>query len=147
MKIRGYRIELGEIELTLDKHDTVKQAVVVAREDEPGDKRLVAYCLAEEGKNISTGELRKFLSDKLPEYMMPSAFVQVENFPRTPSGKIDRRNLPAPSGNRPDLGNVFVAPETDLQKMFANKWEHLLKLEGIGVHDNFSSWEVIPCLL
>ena len=69
--------------------------------------------------------------------MMPSAFVQVENFPRTPSGKIDRRNLPAPSGKRPDLGNVFVAPETDLQKMFANKWEHLLKLEGIGIHDNF----------
>lgn len=137
VKIRGYRIELGEIELTLDKHDTVKQAVVVAREDEPGDKRLVAYCLAEEGKNISTGELRKFLSDKLPEYMMPSAFVQVENFPRTPSGKIDRRNLPAPSGKRPDLGNVFVAPESDLQKMFATKWEQLLKLEGVGIHDNF----------
>jgi amino acid adenylation domain-containing protein len=137
VKIRGYRIELGEIELTLDKHDSVKQAVVVAREDEPGDKRLVAYCLAEEGKNISTGELRKFLSDKLPEYMMPSAFVKVEEFPRTPSGKIDRRNLPAPSNKRPDLNNVFVAPETELQKMFASKWGQLLKIEGIGIHDNF----------
>ncbi len=137
VKVRGYRIELGEIELTLDKHTSVKQAVVTAREDEPGDKRLVAYCLPHEAKNINAGELRKFLSDKLPEYMMPSAFVQMENFPRTPSGKIDRRNLPAPSNKRPELGNVFVAPETDLQKTFAKAWSKLLKVEGIGINDNF----------
>ena len=137
VKVRGYRIELGEIELTLDKHASVKQAVVVAREDEPGDKRLVAYCLPHDGKNINAGELRKFLSDKLPEYMMPSAFVQMENFPRTPSGKIDRRNLPAPSNKRPELGNVFVAPETDLQKTFSSAWSKLLKVEGIGINDNF----------
>lgn len=137
VKVRGYRIELGEIELTLDKHASVKQAVVVAREDEPGDKRLVAYCLPHDGKNINAGELRKFLADKLPEYMMPSAFVQMENFPRTPSGKIDRRNLPAPSNKRPELGNIFVAPETDLQKTFATAWSKLLKVEGIGINDNF----------
>lgn len=137
VKVRGYRIELGEIELTLDKHASVKQAVVVAREDEPGDKRLVAYCLLHDGKNMNAGELRKFLADKLPEYMMPSAFVQMENFPRTPSGKIDRRSLPAPSNKRPELGNIFVAPETDLQKTFATAWSKLLKVEGIGINDNF----------
>ncbi|HNU48253.1 MAG TPA: beta-ketoacyl synthase N-terminal-like domain-containing protein, partial [Bacteroidia bacterium] len=137
VKVRGYTIELGEIELTLDKHVSVKQAVVIAREDEPGDKRLVAYCLPNDNKKILAGELRQFLQDKLPEYMMPSAFVQVENFPRTPSGKIDRRGLPAPSNQRPDLSTVFVAAETDLQKTFAKTWSKLLKVDPIGINDNF----------
>jgi len=137
VKVRGYRIELGEIELTLDKHVSVKQAVVIAREDEPGDKRLVAYCLPNDNKKILAGELRQFLQDKLPEYMMPSAFVQVENLPRTPSGKIDRRGLPAPSNQRPDLSTVFVAAETDLQKTFAKIWNKLLKVDPIGINDNF----------
>jgi len=133
--------------LTLDKHVSVKQAVVIAREDEPGDKRLVAYCLPNDNKKILclpndnkkilAGELRQFLQDKLPEYMMPSAFVQVENLPRTPSGKIDRRGLPAPSNQRPDLSTVFVAAETDLQKTFAKIWNKLLKVDPIGINDNF----------
>ncbi|HRB37884.1 MAG TPA: non-ribosomal peptide synthetase, partial [Bacteroidia bacterium] len=135
VKVRGYRIELGEIELTLDKHATVKQAVVIAREDEPGDKRLVAYCLPHDNKKILAGELRQFLQDKLPEYMMPSAFVQIEEFPRTPSGKIDRRSLPAPSNKRPDIGTVFVAAETDLQKTFVKTWSKLLKVAEIGIND------------
>ncbi len=137
VKVRGYRIELGEIELTLDKHSSVNAAVVIAREDEPGDKRLVAYLIPEQGKNINASELRKFLSDKLPEYMMPSAFVQMESFPRTPSGKIDRRNLPAPSNKRPELSTLFAAPQSDMEKQFAKLWCKLLKIDSVGTSDNF----------
>ncbi|HKR03180.1 MAG TPA: amino acid adenylation domain-containing protein, partial [Bacteroidia bacterium] len=137
VKVRGYRIELGEIEIALGKNSSVTQCVVIAREDEPGDKRLVAYVIPNEKNNFHQNELRKFLKGKLPDYMMPSAFVQMEIFPRTPSGKIDKRSLPKPELKRPELDTIFVEPQTDLEKTFAKIWSKLLRIDKIGINDNF----------
>lgn len=137
VKVRGYRIELGEIEVTLSKHNSVNQCVVIVREDEPGDKRLVAYVITKSENDFHQNDLRKFLKDKLPDYMMPSAFVQMAVFPRTPSGKIDKRNLPKSEFKRPELDSVYVEPRTDLEKIFAKTWSSLLRIEKIGMKDNF----------
>ncbi|MEO5570319.1 MAG: amino acid adenylation domain-containing protein, partial [Bacteroidia bacterium] len=137
VKVRGYRIELGEIEIALGKNADVNQCVVIAREDEPGDKRLVAYIIPNEKNNFHQNELRKFLKDKLPDYMMPSAFVQMEVFPRTPSGKIDKRSLPKPELKRPELDSIFVEAQTDLEKTFAKIWSKFLRIDKVGINDNF----------
>src|ERR1051326_8651173 len=96
VKVRGYRIELGEVEAALREHEAVRECVVVAREDAGGDKRLVAYFVAADGEGPTAGELRGFVGRRVPEYMVPSAFVPVQGWPLTPSGKVDRRALPAP---------------------------------------------------
>ncbi|HMT29886.1 MAG TPA: beta-ketoacyl synthase N-terminal-like domain-containing protein, partial [Bacteroidia bacterium] len=137
VKVRGYRIELGEVEVTLSKHPFVTQAAVTVREDEPGDKRLVAYLVLEGGKKLSPGEIRKFISDKLPEYMLPSSFVFLDALPKTPSGKIDRRSLPKPDESRPDIGIPFVAPQTHEEKSIAILWSQLLRIDKVGIDDNF----------
>jgi amino acid adenylation domain-containing protein len=137
VKIRGFRIELGEIEAVLAEHPAVGQCVVLAREDVPGDKRLVAYVAEDDQKKSSVEVLRVFLKDKLPEYMIPSAFVMLNQFPLTSSGKVDRRALPAPDKTRPELEKAFVAPRTDVEKELERIWIEVLCLERVGIHDNF----------
>jgi acyl carrier protein len=136
VKIRGYRIELGEIESVLRQHPGVRQAVVVAREDVSGDKLLVAYLVAA-SQNSSVSELRGFLKAKLPEYMVPSAFMFLDVLPLTPNGKIDRKSLPAPDGHRNELEQAYVAPRSPTEEIVAGIWAEVLKLEQVGVRDNF----------
>ncbi|MBE9229223.1 amino acid adenylation domain-containing protein, partial [Phormidium sp. LEGE 05292] len=144
VKIRGFRIELGEIEAILNQHPQVQTAVVIAtptarwreREDIPGDKRLVAYIIPEIETTPTNNELRQYLKSKLPEYMVPSAFVLLEAFPLTPNGKIDRRALPAPDFHtqQPDK---YQAPRTPVEEILAQAWKQILKLNQVGIHDNF----------
>ncbi len=136
VKIRGFRIELGEIETVLRKHPALKETMVMAREDTPGDRRLVAYVVPEEEPSPA-GELRRFLKEKLPEYMVPSAFVTLEALPLTPNGKVDRGALPSPDWTRPELERAFVAPRTPVEEVLSGIWAQVLGVERIGVHDNF----------
>ncbi|NPC71099.1 amino acid adenylation domain-containing protein [Corallococcus exiguus] len=137
VKVRGYRIELGEIEVALGSHPAVKQVAVVAREDVPGDKRLVAYVVPDGTLEHAAGTLRRHLSTRVPDYMVPSAFVVMDALPRTPSGKIDRRGLPAPLPTRPELQQAFVAPRSPLERTIADAWAQLLRIDRVGVHDSF----------
>jgi aspartate racemase len=137
VKIRGYRIELGEIETILEEHSRIGQAVVVGREETRGDKRLVGYVVPNGAPAPDTSELRSFVQRKLPDYMVPSAFVFLDALPLTPSGKVDRRALPALDQSRPELEIPFVAPRTPLEESMAKIWAELLKVEKVGVHDNF----------
>jgi amino acid adenylation domain-containing protein/non-ribosomal peptide synthase protein (TIGR01720 family) len=136
VKIRGFRIELGEVESVLSQHPAIRETVVLAREDEPGNKRLVAYIVpSQESALIS--ELRDFLKEKLPEYMVPSAFVTLKALPLTPNGKVDRQALPAPDSVRPELEGRFVAPRTPIEETIAKIWAQVLGLERISIYDNF----------
>jgi len=137
VKVRGIRVELGEIENHLLNHPLVTGAVVLAREDTAGDVRLVAYIVAKQEPGPSSNELRGHLKQKLPDCMVPSAFVMLDALPLTPNGKVDRRALPAPDPGRPDLEKTFVAPRTPLEETLADIWAEVLKLERVGVHDNF----------
>jgi amino acid adenylation domain-containing protein/thioester reductase-like protein/non-ribosomal peptide synthase protein (TIGR01720 family) len=137
VKLRGFRIELGEIEAALAQHAAVAEAVVVAREDLPNDKRLVAYLVANQESGPPMSDLRHFLQAKLPAYMIPAAFVLLEALPLTPNGKVDRRALPAPDPARPELEGTFIAPRTPTEEVVAGLWAEVLGLERVGVHDNF----------
>lgn len=136
VKIRGNRVEIGEIEVLLNQLDGVQQSVVIAREDTPGDKRLVAYLVASHSK-ISTAQVRDSVEEKLPEFMMPSAFVWLTELPKTTSGKIDRNNLPKPDLKRPELATLYKPAATTTQKQLTGIWMDLLQLEKIGIDDNF----------
>jgi amino acid adenylation domain-containing protein len=137
IKLRGFRIELGEIEAVLVRQDGVKEAVVIAREDNPGDKRLVAYFVARPDANPVMGDLKTALKATLPEYMVPSAMVKLDAFPLLPNGKIDVRSLPMPDYSRAELADTFVAPRTDVEKGVASIWSEVLGIEKIGVYDSF----------
>ncbi|HEX2273703.1 MAG TPA: condensation domain-containing protein, partial [Acidimicrobiales bacterium] len=137
LKVRGFRIESGEVEAALVGHPAVSEAVVTAREDTPGDKRLVAYFVAAGAPPPGSSELRRFLSDRLPPYMVPTAFVPVDAFPQTPNGKIDRAALPPPPHTRPDLATEWVAPRSPSEEALASIWSEVLGFEGVGVHDDF----------
>ena len=137
VKIRGYRIELGEIESVLDQHSAIRQAVVVAREDTPGDKRLVAYLIMEMGQRIDIGELRQFVREKLPDYMVPSAFVFLDEFPMTPNRKVNRKALPAPDDLAVSRQKQFVAPRDEIEQTIARIIADILHLEHVGVYDSF----------
>ncbi|MBD2385751.1 non-ribosomal peptide synthetase [Cylindrospermum sp. FACHB-282] len=137
VKIRGFRIELGEIEAALSLYPDVLQAVVIAREDVPGDKRLVAYLVSNPGQVLTISSLRHFLQEKLPSYMLPSAFVTLEKLPLTPNGKIDRRALPAADISRTDLTTDFVSPRNPTEEMIAGIWAQVLGVEQVGINDNF----------
>ncbi len=136
VKIRGFRIELGEIETILSQHLDVEKCVVVAREDRPGNKRLVAYVVGKQETEAKQADLRQHLKIHLPDYMIPAAFVMLDDLPIDPNGKINRRALPAPDTSRIDVTD-FVAPEGAVQEMLAEMWQELLQFERIGVHDNF----------
>jgi amino acid adenylation domain-containing protein len=136
VKIRGYRIELGEIEATLASHPQVRSCAVLAREDEPGDKQLVAYVVSRDGEAPGPDTMRVFLKEKLPDYMVPARLVHLDSLPLTPNGKIDRKALPAPSRDVSG-GGEGAAPRTETEKRVAAIWGELLKLDGIGIHDDF----------
>jgi amino acid adenylation domain-containing protein len=137
VKIRGFRIELAEIEALLNQYPNVPENVVIAREDELGNKRLVAYIVAPSEPAPNTSELRQFLQKQLPDYMIPSAFVMLEALPLTPNGKIDRRALPAPDWSHREAENSMVNPRNELEKQLTLIWEQVLGVKPIGVKDNF----------
>ncbi|MBA3468307.1 MAG: amino acid adenylation domain-containing protein, partial [Herpetosiphonaceae bacterium] len=137
VKIRGFRIELGEIEAVLGQHPAVRETVVLAREDTPGDRRLAAYVVAQPGQEPPISALRAFLQAKLPEYMIPAAFVFLETLPLTRNGKVDRPALPMPQSTRDQLQSQFTAPATAVETLLAEVWAEILDRENIGVHDNF----------
>ena len=137
VKIRGFRIELGEIEAALGQHPDIAQAVVVAREDAPGEKRLVAYFVSNQKQAPSSSELRAFLATKLPEYMVPWAFVTLKSLPLTPNGKVDRRSLPEPDSAKAKLEGTFAEPRTPAEETIAQIWGQMLEVEKVGIYDNF----------
>ena len=137
VKVRGFRIELGEIEAVLRSHPQVDDAVVLARTDVPGDTRLVGYVVAAAGETISVGDLRSHLRTQLPEYMVPAFIITLDAFPLTPSGKVDRKALPAPDATRPQQETPYVAPRTPTEEKLAAMAAELLGLERVGVEDNF----------
>jgi acyl carrier protein len=134
VKLRGFRVEPGEVEAALEAHPGVDKALVVLREDTPGDPRLVAYLVG--GEPPPGGELRRHLAVTLPEYMIPSAFVTLDSLPLTPNGKIDRRALPAPDRSG-GLARGYVAPRTPVEELLCGAWAEVLGVERVGVEDNF----------
>jgi amino acid adenylation domain-containing protein len=137
VKIRGVRIELREIEMLLGEHPGLREVVVIAREDQPGDQRLVAYVVPQQEQVLTTDELRRFLKDKLPNYMMPSAFVMLQALPLTPNGKVDRQALPMPDQVRLEQEESFVAPRNPLEQTITQIWEDVLGIKPISIKDNF----------
>jgi acyl-CoA synthetase (AMP-forming)/AMP-acid ligase II/acyl carrier protein len=134
VKIRGFRVELGEIEVVLTQHPAVEQALVVAREDVGG---LVAYVVTKKNQAPTVSDLRHFLKHDLPEYMVPSDFILLDAFPLTPNRKVDRCALPGPGRSRTDRGNLFIGLSNPIEQRIADIWTEILKLECLGVHDNF----------
>ncbi len=132
VKIRGFRIELGEIEAVLVEHPAVREAVVLAREEQ-----LVAYVVPHRESKPTTSELRNYLKEQLPEYMVPSVFVSLEALPLLPNGKVNRRALPAPEGVRPTLAAAYEAPRSEVERAIATVWREVLHLEKVGINDNF----------
>ena len=137
VKIRGFRIELGEIESVLSHNTALREAIVVAREDAPGDRRLVAYIVPASPRASLIAELRAFLKEKLPDYMVPSFFVVLEALPLTSNGKLDRNALPAPEEVRPEMEVAYVAPRSELERAIADVWKDVLHVEEVGLYDNF----------
>jgi amino acid adenylation domain-containing protein len=135
VKIRGFRIELGEIESQLSRDSLVKDAAVVARKDQFGDSQVIAYVVANEGKSVEPQEIRSRLADALPPYMIPAVFVVLDQLPLTPNGKIDRNALPAPRLS--DFNHRYVAPRTPIEMALATLWGEVLKVDSVGIHDNF----------
>lgn len=137
VKISGFRIEPREISAVLSTHPSLTAAAVVAREDTPGQKVLVAYIVGNSEGGLNTDELRSYLKERLPEYMVPSVFVPLEALPLTANGKVDWRALPAPQVSLTRAGKEYVAPRNDLQQQLVDIWEELFKLQPIGITDNF----------
>ena len=137
VKVQGYRIELGEIESKLIEHEGVENCVVVVREDLPGEKRLVGYVIAKPGANLQIPALREFLREKLPEYMVPSRIVFIDQFPLTPNGKVDRRALPASAPSSAEIAAGKAAPRDILELQLARLWEKILNVHPVGLRDNF----------
>lgn len=137
VKIRGYRIELGEIETALQQHPGVRTAVVVAVGESTNNKQLVAYFVSKAGQSPTTNELRDFLNQKLPDYMVPAAFVMLESLMLTPNGKLDRKSLPIPESTSYELKKAFTAPRDTLELQLAQLWEEVLGIKSVSVKDNF----------
>jgi acyl carrier protein len=137
IKLRGFRIEPGEIEAALARHDAVEAAVAIAREDAAGDQRLVAYVVARSEPPPTVGELREFVKRQLPDYMVPSAVVLLDELPLTESGKVDRKLLPSPESAREDHDSPYVTPRTPIETVLAGLVAGVVELDRVGVHDDF----------
>jgi amino acid adenylation domain-containing protein len=137
VKIRGFRIELGEIEAALGTHPEVRQTLVLAREDRPGDKQLVAYVVPRDGASLSVGSVREYLGNRLPAYMLPQALVPLDEFPLTLNGKVDRKRLPTPQTASHGSAARVIAPRTELERTIADAWRDVLQVDEVGVDDNF----------
>ncbi len=137
VKLRGNRVELGEIETALAAHEAVNEIVVILREDQPGDQRLVAYFIPVRNVQPQPGELREYLSHKLPEYMLPAAIVPLKSFPLTRNGKVDRFKLPAPDEIEMQQSKTFVGPRTPVEEIVADIWAKLFRVKQVSRHDNF----------
>jgi amino acid adenylation domain-containing protein len=137
IKLRGFRIELGEVEAVLRKHPQVRENIVLVREDEPGDRRLVAYLVTTDGADISNSDLRTFLHIRLPDYMIPSAFIRLDALPLTSNGKVDRGALPRPDDISAKPRHDYVAPRAEFERSLANIWQQVLRVAMVGVEDNF----------
>jgi len=142
VKVRGFRIELGEIETMMAQHPAVEEAVVIVREDTPGEKTLVGYLVSRtlseaDAINQLIPQLRRFLKQKLPDYMVPNTFVTLDAMPLTPNGKVDRKALPVPDSSRPELEEIYVAPTTAIEQHIADIWAQVLNIKRVGIHDNF----------
>jgi len=136
VKVRGFRIEPGEIEAAVIECEGVRECVALVREAR-GEKLLVAYVVAESAEPPRSSELRASLRERLPDYMVPSTFVMLDEMPLTPNGKVDRRALPALDGSRPELESRYVEPRTSLEKLLAEMWQDVLEIEAVGIHDDF----------
>ncbi len=137
VKIDGHRVEIAEIEATLMDLDEVKEAAVVALEKRPGDRRLAAYVVPNRCPAPTVSELRRHLAEKIPDYMIPSTFTMLDALPLTPTGKVDRRALPDPGRERPELPHPYVGPRTPLEEMLAAMWAEVLDVERVGIRDDF----------
>ena len=137
IKLRGFRIELSEIETLLKQHSAIQDAAVILREDQPGDKRIVAYIVGKSENTISIPEVKTFVKDNLPEYMVPSAFISLDKLPLNQNGKIDRKALPIPGSGQMDAKESFAAPRDDLEIQITKCWEKALGFQPIGIKDNF----------
>ncbi len=137
VKVRGYRIELGEIDAVLSSHELVKQAVTSPWEQQPGSAALACYILPRPGATPSVTDLRRYAEERLPDYMVPSAFVTVSEFPLTPSGKVDRRALPKPVRDRPALDTEYTAPGSPWEETLSNLWKEVLGMDAVGINDSF----------
>ncbi|RYZ41974.1 MAG: amino acid adenylation domain-containing protein [Myxococcaceae bacterium] len=135
VKLRGFRIELGEVEATLRQYSGVRDAVAVVREDPPGTRRLVGYVV--HAADLDTTALRAFMKERLPEHLVPAAFVALDALPLSPGGKLDRAALPAPDAARVGTGKAFIEPRTEAEKTLAALWAQVLGVERVGLHDNF----------
>ncbi|WP_414529157.1 amino acid adenylation domain-containing protein [Nodularia chucula] len=137
VKIRGFRIELGEIENALLKHRSLRETVVLVREDKAGHQQLVAYIVSLQSQIPTVNELRKYLKELLPDYMIPGIFIFLDTLPFLPNGKVDRRALPVPENLRPDLRVSFQLPQSEMEQQIAKLWQEVLHLDQVGIHDNF----------
>jgi acyl carrier protein len=137
VKIRGFRIELEEIESIINQHVLVQQAAVIARGGKGDEKRLIAYLVPEPGASVSINQLRTYLRQFLPEYMVPASFVILDTLPLNTNGKVDRKALPDINGTRPDLEAAYVPPQTELERVIAAIWQEVLNIEKVGLNDNF----------
>jgi amino acid adenylation domain-containing protein len=137
VKLRGLRIEPGEIEVTISEYPTVSEVVVIAREDRPDEKRLVAYIVPDEGSGLDKSALRSYLKQKLPAYMVPSVFVALEKLPLTPNGKVDRKALPVPDESELQREGSFAAPRDEIELKLARIWKSVLGISTISIRDNF----------
>jgi surfactin family lipopeptide synthetase C len=139
VKLRGFRIELGEVEAVLNQNPLIKENIVVLREDNPDEKRLVAYIVFQSQQSDNSSiklQLRNFLREKLPEYSIPSAFVFLDKLPISANGKIERKSLPIPTETF-DLSNNYIPPTNAIEEILAEIWTKILHRQGVGIHDNF----------
>jgi acyl carrier protein len=137
VKVRGYGVEIAEIEMALLNHPDIREAIVVARQNELGESRLVAYFTSIDHRELNASDLRTFLKEKLPDYMIPSDFVILDRIPLGPGGKVDRKALAAPDNSRPQLASTYISPKTPIEVQLAKIWSDLLDIDRVGINDNF----------
>jgi acyl carrier protein len=137
-KIRGHRVEVSVIEMALQDISEIAQAAVVPSDDPPHGERLVAYVVPQRSKELKINQVRASLREKLPSYMLPSAFVVLDRLPLTTSGKVDRMALPSPKKSRHELSDTFIGPTTAIEKILAKRWAEIIEIDEVGIHDDFS---------